>query len=281
MVVSTSWKVRVATAELPVALPPQDPPALEPYSPRRRTGTIPTQLAFAGEPANERVAAAYGAANNPTYEAVIAAIRIQPLPAGFRIAKRGLDVIGSAIGLVALLPVLAIIALAVKLSSRGPVLFFQDRCGLGGRRFRFYKFRTMIANAEQHKRALAQRNEMAGPVFKIRKDPRVTRLGRVLRKLSLDELPQLWNVLLGHMSLVGPRPPTPDEVTRYNPRHVQRLAVVPGITGLWQVSGRSDIVDFERWIDLDLEYVRRSSLWMDLRILCKTIVVVVSTRGAH
>jgi exopolysaccharide biosynthesis polyprenyl glycosylphosphotransferase len=198
-----------------------------------------------------------------------------------RLAKRTLDVVGSAAGLVVLSPVFLIVALAIKLSSRGPMLFAQERCGLGGIPFRFYKFRTMVADAEQRKQALEHLNEMRGPIFKIRRDPRITGLGRVLRKLSLDELPQLWNVLRGDMSLVGPRPPTPDEVVRYTPRQVQRLSVMPGITGLWQVSGRNEIADFERWIDLDLEYAQTGSLWLDLRILMKTVLVVVLLRGAQ
>jgi exopolysaccharide biosynthesis polyprenyl glycosylphosphotransferase len=215
------------------------------------------------------------------YEAVVAHIELRPLPRSLRIAKRALDVFGSGLGLLALAPVLLLLALAIKLTSRGPVLFVQERCGLGGRKFRVFKFRTMVRDAEARKRALAHLNEMSGPVFKIRRDPRITVLGGVLRRLSLDELPQLWNVVLGDMSLVGPRPPTPDEVERYTARHVQRLSVMPGITGLWQVSGRSDIADFERWVDLDLHYVRTCSMWTDLRILLKTVVVVARVRGAH
>jgi exopolysaccharide biosynthesis polyprenyl glycosylphosphotransferase len=212
---------------------------------------------------------------------VVAAIETRRRSRGSRIAKRALDLFGSLLGLIVLSPVLLLLALAVKVSSRGPTLFVQDRCGLGGHPFRFYKFRTMVQDAEHRKCDLEHLNEMRGPVFKIRRDPRITALGRVLRKLSLDELPQLWNVLRGDMSLVGPRPPTPDEVERYTARQVQRLSVIPGITGLWQVSGRNEIADFERWIDLDLEYARRSSLWLDLRILAKTAVVVVLLRGAQ
>ncbi len=212
---------------------------------------------------------------------VVSLIEAQPRPRGARIAKRALDIFGSALGLLVLAPLLLVLALAVKLTSRGPVLFVQDRCGLGGRRFRFYKFRTMVQDAEARKHELEHLNEMQGPVFKIRRDPRITALGRWLRKLSLDELPQLWNVLRGDMSLVGPRPPMPDEVARYTRRQVQRLSVMPGITGLWQVSGRNEISDFERWIDLDLEYARTWSMWLDLRILLKTVVVVVLVRGAQ
>jgi exopolysaccharide biosynthesis polyprenyl glycosylphosphotransferase len=216
-----------------------------------------------------------------SYDDVVAAIETRPRSRGSRVAKRALDVSGSTIGLIALSPVLLLLALAVKLTSRGPILFVQQRCGLSGQPFRFYKFRTMVKDADGRKSDLEHLNEMCGPVFKIRRDPRITALGRLLRKLSLDELPQLWNVLRGDMSLVGPRPPTPDEVERYTPRQVQRLSVMPGITGLWQVSGRNDIADFERWIDLDLEYAHRWSLWLDLRILAKTAVVVVLLRGAQ
>jgi exopolysaccharide biosynthesis polyprenyl glycosylphosphotransferase len=212
---------------------------------------------------------------------VIAEIELQHRSPAARIAKRTTDVIGAVLGLVLLSPVFVLCALAVKLTSRGPVLFVQTRCGLGGAPFKFYKFRTMVEDAEDRKGDLVHLNEMTGPVFKIRRDPRTTRLGSVLRKLSLDELPQLWNVVRGDMSLVGPRPPTTDEVEQYSKRQVQRLAVLPGITGLWQVSGRSDIADFEKWIELDLEYAHRWSLWMDLRILLKTVVVVILAKGAQ
>lgn len=191
-----------------------------------------------------------------------------------------MDIVGSAIGLVLLSPIFLILAMLVRCSSRGPVIFVQKRCGLGGRTFRFYKFRTMVADAEKRRLELEHLNEMSGPVFKIEFDPRITPVGRVMRKLSLDELPQLWNVLKGDMSLVGPRPPLPDEVAKYEHRHLQRLSIPPGITGLWQVSGRNQISDFEKWIDLDLEYARRSSFWFDVRILLKTVVVVFTGQGA-
>jgi exopolysaccharide biosynthesis polyprenyl glycosylphosphotransferase len=215
------------------------------------------------------------------FDSAVAQIEVLPRTRGARIAKRTVDVVLSSVGLVALAPVLLLLALVVKLTSRGPVLFVHKRCGLAGRRFRFYKFRTMVLDAEARKRELEHLNEMSGPAFKMKRDPRITRLGGWLRKLSLDELPQLWNVLRGDMSLVGPRPPTPDEVERYTPRQLQRLSVIPGITGLWQVSGRSDISDFERWIDLDLTYARSWSMWLDLRILLKTIIVVALVRGAR
>jgi exopolysaccharide biosynthesis polyprenyl glycosylphosphotransferase len=195
--------------------------------------------------------------------------------------KRTLDIVGSVIGLLVCAPVLLLLIVLVRISSRGPAFFVQERCGLSGRRFRFIKFRTMVVDAEQRKAELAHLNEMSGPVFKIRRDPRITRIGAVLRKTSLDELPQLWNVLRGDMSLVGPRPPTADEVAHYTTRQAQRLGVMPGLTGLWQVSGRNLLPNFDTWIELDLEYARRWSLLLDLRILLKTVVVVILARGAH
>jgi exopolysaccharide biosynthesis polyprenyl glycosylphosphotransferase len=240
-------------------------PAIEPRpqpQPRARRGTVRPGL-------------------DGEFAEVIAKIEPQPRTRGAVIAKRGFDIVASALGLIAIAPLLALLAIAIKLTSRGPVLFAHDRCGFAGRRFRFYKLRTMVVDAEARKRELAHLNEMSGPVFKIRCDPRITRLGRWLRKLSLDELPQLWNVLRGDMSLVGPRPPTPDEVARYTARQVQRLSVMPGITGLWQVSGRNEIADFEKWVDLDLQYARTWSMWLDFRILLKTVVVVALVRGAQ
>ncbi len=208
---------------------------------------------------------------------VAAEIRVQPRSR----MKRAIDVVGALVGLVVLAPLLALIVLAVKLTSRGPALFVQQRCGYGGRLFAFYKFRTMVEDAPDRRAELEHLNEMEGPIFKIRRDPRITWLGKILRKTSLDELPQLWNVLRGDMSLVGPRPPMPDEVARYNDRQAQRMSVMPGITGLWQVSGRSSLPSFERWLELDLEYARTWSLWLDVRILLKTFVVVVLAKGAQ
>jgi lipopolysaccharide/colanic/teichoic acid biosynthesis glycosyltransferase len=192
-----------------------------------------------------------------------------------------MDLIGSGVGLIVLFPLLVLIGIAVRATSRGPALFVQERCGLGGKTFNFYKFRTMVLDAEARKAELEHLNEMRGPVFKIRHDPRVTRLGAILRKTSLDELPQLWNVFKGEMSLVGPRPPTADEVELYTQRQAQRLSVTPGITGLWQVSGRNSLADFERWLELDLEYVRRRSVALDIWILLRTVFVVVLAKGAQ
>jgi exopolysaccharide biosynthesis polyprenyl glycosylphosphotransferase len=212
---------------------------------------------------------------------VAAEIRPQARSRGSLVLKRMVDVIGSAIGLLLFAPLFLLLIVLVNITSRGPVFFVQDRCGFGGRLFRFYKFRTMVEDAEQRKAQLAHLNEMKGPAFKMRRDPRVTKLGAILRKTSLDELPQLWNVLKGDMSLVGPRPPLPDEVERYDARQAQRLSVMPGITGLWQVSGRSGLNDFDRWLELDLQYARQWSLWLDVRILAKTVIVVALARGAQ
>ncbi|MCP4653993.1 MAG: sugar transferase [bacterium] len=177
------------------------------------------------------------------------------------------------------LPVVLCIAVLLKLTQGGGILYRQTRCGLNGRRFTLYKFRTMIEGAEEKQRDLLHLNEMDGPVFKLKKDPRVTRFGRFLRRFSLDELPQLWNVLRGEMSLVGPRPPIPDEVARYQRWQRRRLSMKPGLTCLWQISGRNQI-DFERWIRLDLEYIDSWSPWLDMKILMKTVPAVLSGRGA-
>ena len=196
--------------------------------------------------------------------------------------KRALDVVLSLIALAALAPFMLLIALAIKLDSRGPVLLRQQRAGLGGRPFGMYKFRTMICEADELKPQLQHLNESGDPrLFKIRRDPRVTRVGRLLRRTSLDELPQLFNVLRGEMSLVGPRPFFPEDLPLYEPHHLERLCVLPGITGLWQVSGRSDVVDFEEVVRLDREYIRNWSLWLDLQIMLSTIPAVFRRHGAY
>jgi lipopolysaccharide/colanic/teichoic acid biosynthesis glycosyltransferase len=194
--------------------------------------------------------------------------------------KRAMDVVVSGVALVVLAPLFVVITVAVLTTSRGGLLYKQDRIGQHGEMFRFWKFRSMRANAHEEKSTLWGLNEQDGPIFKIRKDPRVTRVGRILRRLSLDELPQLVHVFTGRMSLVGPRPHLPEEVAAYSPRAQQRLAAKPGITCIWQVSGRSDL-DFETWIDLDLEYVHTWNLRQDLRLLAKTVPAVVSGRGAY
>ena len=196
--------------------------------------------------------------------------------------KNAMDRIIALLALVVLALPLAIIALAVKLSSPGPVLHRQRRVGLNGRQFWFYKFRSMVPNAaeilEQHPE-WQQFNEMSPPFFKWKDDPRITRVGRFLRHYSLDELPQFWNVLRGDMSLVGPRPPLPAEVARLQPWQRRKLSVKGGLTCLWQVSGRNDI-DTNEWMRLDLEYIDNWSLWLDVKLLFKTLKVLVRPRGA-
>jgi exopolysaccharide biosynthesis polyprenyl glycosylphosphotransferase len=194
--------------------------------------------------------------------------------------KRGLDLVGASLALIVLSPVLLVTALAVKLTSPGPVLFKQPRYGYNRRRFPMYKFRTMVVDAEQKMAELEHLNEATGPVFKIKKDPRLTRIGGFLRATSIDELPQLFNVLLGHMSLVGPRPLPVRDVIRFSEATLmRRFSVLPGMTGLWQVSGRSSL-DFSEWIALDLKYIDNWSLLEDLRILLITVPVVLRGRGA-
>lgn len=196
------------------------------------------------------------------------------------LAKRLLDVTVSALLLTVALPAMLLIAGLLKLAGGGRVLFTQTRCGLNGRRFTLYKFRTMVEDAESQRHAIAHLNEMSGPVFKVKRDPRVTPVGRWLRQFSLDELPQLWNVFKGDMSLVGPRPPVPQEVSQYQRWQRRRLSMRPGLTCLWQVQGRNDL-DFDRWVELDLEYIDSWSPLLDIKILLKTIPVVLSGKGAH
>jgi exopolysaccharide biosynthesis polyprenyl glycosylphosphotransferase len=194
--------------------------------------------------------------------------------------KRALDVAISLMVLALAAPIVAVAALAIKFSSPGSVLFRQRRIGLNGRVFTLYKFRTMIEDAHARREEVAHLNEMNGPVFKAKDDPRVTPVGRWLRRFSLDELPQLWNVLKGDMSLVGPRPPIPEEVASYHRWHRRRLSMKPGLTCLWQVSGRNDIQDFDRWMKLDLQYIDNWSPSLDLKILLRTIPAVLSGKGA-
>jgi len=194
--------------------------------------------------------------------------------------KRGMDIVIALAGLIGFSWLFALIAVAVRRSSPGPILFRQTRCGLNGRRFTMLKFRSMYADAEQRREEVMALNEMSGPVFKASNDPRITPVGRFLRRFSLDELPQLWNVLVGHMSLVGPRPPLPEEIEKYQRWQRRRLSMRPGLTCLWQVSGRNEI-DFDEWMKLDLEYIDNWSLWLDVKILLKTIPAVLLGRGAR
>lgn len=193
--------------------------------------------------------------------------------------KRLLDV-GVSAGLLLLLsPVLALIALAVKLGSSGPILYHWNVVGRDGRFFTGFKFRTMVVNADIMKAQLMSANEMSGPVFKMKNDPRITRIGRFLRKFSLDELPQLWSVLKGDMSLVGPRPPLQSEWEHFEPWQRRKLSVKPGMTCLWQVKGRNDIRNFDAWVRLDLQYIDNWSLWLDVKILMMTFLAVVRGTG--
>lgn len=194
--------------------------------------------------------------------------------------KRAIDIALGLVILVVAMPILLIIVLAILLCDGRPIFFKLDEIGKDGRMFRMYKFRTMVADADAQGAVLAEHNEMTGPVFKIRNDPRVTRLGAVLRQYSLDELPQLWSVLKGDMSLVGPRPLRPQEYAAATEFQRQKLSVTPGITCLWQVMGRSQITDFDAWVALDLQYIEQWSILLDLKILARTIPVVLARRGA-
>lgn len=196
-------------------------------------------------------------------------------------AKRMLDIALSGVALAILSPLLLVTALAIKLESKGPVFFRQQRIGLNGRIFTLLKFRSMIQDAEKLLPALRHRNEMQGPVFKLKHDPRVTWVGKWIRRFSIDELPQLINVLRGDMSLVGPRPPLPEEVSEYVRKHRRRLSMRPGITCTWQVSGRNENPDFEKWMELDLDYVDNWSLKKDITLLLKTIPAVITGSGAR
>lgn len=196
------------------------------------------------------------------------------------LVKRLFDIVSSTIGLIALSPLFLMSAIIIATTSEGPVFFKQRRCGLNGRRFTLYKFRTMIKGAEEKLTDLQKYNEMKGPVFKMKRDPRVTPIGKFLRRSSLDELPQLWNVLKGDMSIIGPRPPIPAEVDKYDNWHRRRLSMRPGITCLWQVRGRNEIADFNKWMRFDLEYIDNWSIWLDIKILLSTIPVVLLAKGA-
>src|SRR3972149_1691096 len=194
--------------------------------------------------------------------------------------KRIVDIVGAALIVVFLSPLLLMVTILIKRDSAGPAIFKQTRTGLNNKTFTLYKFRSMFNNAEAEQEGLRGFNEATGPLFKMKKDPRITRVGYWLRKTSLDEFPQFVNVLKGEMSLVGPRPPLPDEVEEYGDKEMQRLSVTPGITGLWQINGRSEL-SFEEMVNLDLTYIDNWSLWLDLKILALTMPAVFSRRGAY
>jgi exopolysaccharide biosynthesis polyprenyl glycosylphosphotransferase len=233
---------------------------------------------FALPPTHFRLDRARPAAARALLDGYVHYLSVDPKP--YQMAgKRLLDVLVSSAVLLLLAPLMAAVALLIKLESPGPVLFRQARAGLRGRPFHMLKFRSMVADAEAQKHALMGQNEQAGPVFKIRDDPRITRLGKVLRRFSIDELPQFINVLRGEMAIVGPRPPLPSEVERYELWQRRRLSVRPGLTCLWQVSGRNN-VSFEEWMYLDMRYIDHWNLIEDLKLILKTVPVVVTGRGA-
>lgn len=198
----------------------------------------------------------------------------------YSILKRSMDVICSLLGLIFLSPLLLIVAAFIKIESKGPAIFTQNRVGLDGRVFKLYKLRSMVNKAEELKGRLEKSNEMDGPMFKIRNDPRVTKVGRFIRRTSIDELPQLINVLKGEMSLVGPRPSLQNEVIEFENWMLKRLAVKPGLTCYWQVSGRNDI-EFKEWMELDIEYIKERSIWIDIKLILKTVSVLFGDRHAR
>lgn len=196
------------------------------------------------------------------------------------VSKRIIDIIGSLAGLIFLSPLFLIVAILIKLEDpKGKVFFSQERNGKYPATFKMYKFRSMVHNAEELLEKLKDQNEQTGPVFKMQEDPRITRIGKFIRKTSIDELPQLFNVLMGDMSLVGPRPPIPREVEQYTTYQMQRLGVKPGLTCLWQVGGRNS-VDFDGWVELDIEYIQKRSLWLDIKLIIKTVFVLFGDRNA-
>ena len=197
----------------------------------------------------------------------------------YHVIKRGIDIICSSIGLIVLSPILVIIAIIIKLDSSGPIIFKQERVGYKGRRFFMYKFRSMVVNAEELKEKLHEKNEMSGPMFKMKEDPRITKVGKFIRKTSIDELPQLVNVLKGEMSLVGPRPSLPKEVDKFEPWMLKRLEVKPGLTCYWQVQGRNDI-GFEDWMRLDCKYVDDRCTLLDMKLIFKTFFVLFGDEHA-
>ncbi|WP_423739191.1 sugar transferase [Clostridium thermarum] len=199
---------------------------------------------------------------------------------GYYVVKRVIDLVLSIIGLVALSPLMILTVIAIKLDSKGPAIFSQDRVGKDGKLFKMYKFRSMVINAEELKDQLLDKNEMSGPMFKMKDDPRITRVGKFIRKTSIDELPQLFNVIIGNMSLVGPRPNLPREVKEFSERHRQKLLAKPGITCYWQVMGRSSI-GFEEWMELDLKYIRDRSIWLDIKLIFRTVFVLFGDKNAR
>lgn len=206
--------------------------------------------------------------------------QIKPRVITYRKRKRLLDIFGSMFLAVLASPVMLLIALLIKLTSKGPVFYASNRVGLCGREFSFYKFRSMYLDAESRLEEFKDKNEKDGPIFKMQNDPRITRIGRFIRKTSIDELPQLWNVFIGDMSLVGPRPPLPREVAKYDDYAMERLSVRPGMTCYWQIMGRSNL-SFEQWMELDHRYLEEMGVITDLKILLKTPIAVLKGDGAY
>ena len=198
----------------------------------------------------------------------------------YSILKRIIDVVGALFGLIILSPILIIVGILIKLESKGPIIFAQKRVGLNGKDFKMYKFRSMVINAEEIKEKLKEKNEMSGPMFKIKDDPRITKVGKFIRKTSIDEVPQLINVLKGDMSLVGPRPSLQNEVKEFESWMLKRLEVKPGLTCYWQVMGRNNI-DFENWMKLDIKYVNERSFWLDIKLIFKTFFVLFGDKNAY
>ncbi|MGL5576812.1 MAG: sugar transferase [Sarcina sp.] len=197
----------------------------------------------------------------------------------YEISKRGIDIIGALAGIILLMPLYIIVAIWIKLDSKGSVIFSQERVGLNGKKFNMYKFRSMVVNAEELKEKLAKQNERKGPMFKIKEDPRVTKIGKFIRRTSIDELPQLLNILRGEMSIVGPRPSLPKEVMQFEDWMMERLEVKPGLTCFWQVQGRDDI-PFKEWMKLDIKYVRERCLILDIKLILKTFTVLLGDKNA-
>ena len=210
----------------------------------------------------------------------VAVARIYKKKLGYFIIKRIIDIIGAFSGIVLISPVMIIVAIWVKLDSKGPVFFAQDRVGRNGKKFIMYKFRSMCSDAECLLGKLKNENEMSGPMFKMKDDPRITNSGKFIRKTSIDELPQLFNILKGDMSLVGPRPSLPKEVVQFTPFQKRRLVAKPGLTCYWQVNGRSD-VSFEEWMEMDVEYIKDRNTWLDIILIFKTVGVLFGDDGAR
>lgn len=198
----------------------------------------------------------------------------------YNIIKRIMDIVFSILGLIIFSPIFLIVSILIKLESEGPIIFAQERVGMKGKTFKMYKFRSMVVDAEELKEKLKEQNEMDGPMFKMKNDPRVTKVGKFIRKTSIDELPQIINVLKGEMSLVGPRPSLVKEVEKFEPWMLRRLDVKPGLTCYWQVSGRNDI-DFENWMRLDVKYVEERNIWIDLKLIFKTFLVLFGDEHAR